>query len=132
MSRRETAPGVGARGGDGNGRDGGDRSLSHSNTEEDKLQGYLLGSVWITPGCWLADSRAWAVSLDAMLRAYLGGADVVLLVNPQTLTVYAAPVRRILQQGRVSDGETGRVVSLRVSAWMNRVFDLRWVEVVNG
>jgi hypothetical protein len=99
-------------------------------TEDGKAQGYFLGSVWITPGCWLADSRAWAVSLDAMLRAYLGGADVVLLVNPQNLTVYASPVRRILQQGRFS--EDGHEVSLRCSAWMNRVFDLRWVEVVNG
>jgi hypothetical protein len=127
----EIAPGVGAHGGDGDGRDGGDRSLPHSSMEQGALQdGYLLGHVWITPGCWLADSRAWAVSLDAMLRAYLGGADVVLLVNPQNLTVYASPVRRILQQGRFS--EDGHEVSLRCSAWMNRVFDLRWVEVVNG
>lgn len=99
-------------------------------TEDGKAQGYFLGSVWITPGRWLADSHAWAVDLDAMLRAYLGGVDVVLLVNPQNLTVYASPVRRILQQGRFS--EDGHEVSLRCSAWMNRVFDLRWVEVVNG
>ena len=131
MSRHETAPGVGARGGDGDGRDGGDRSLSHSSMEQGALQdGYLLGHVWITGGRWLSNSHAWAVDLDAMLRAYLGGVDVVLLVNPHTLTVYAAPVRRILQQGVF--GEDMREVSLRASAWMNRVFDLRWVEVVNG
>jgi hypothetical protein len=131
MNRHETAPGVGARGGDGDGRDGGDRSLSHSSMEQGALQdGYLLGHVWITPGRWLSNSRAWAVPLEALLRAYLGGVDVVLLVNPHTLTVYASPVRRILQQGVFS--EDMREVSLRVSAWMNRVFDLRWVEVVNG
>jgi hypothetical protein len=91
-------------------------------TEDGKAQGYFLGSVWITPGRWLADSHAWAVSLDAMLRAYLGGVDVVLLVNPQTLTVYAAPVRRILQQGWIIDDKSGQVISLSVSAWENRGF----------
>ena len=123
MNRHEIAPGVGARGGDGDGRDGGDRSLSHSSMEQGALQdGYLLGHVWITGGRWLSNSHACAVDLDAMLRAYLGGVDVVLLVNPHTLTVYASPVRRILQQGRVSDGETGQVISLSVSAWENRGF----------